>query len=65
MRHLLRNMHPSSAVYLSLVCELVPFAFDFVTLTETFVVNDFDFSGVFCDFVKLDCHITGEILEVC
>ena len=65
MGHLLRNMHPSTAIYLSLVRELVPFAFDFVTLTETFADNDFDFSGVLYDFVKLDCHITGEILEVC
>ena len=26
--------------------------FDFVTLTETFVDNSFDMSGVFCDHIK-------------
>ena len=28
--------------------------FDFVTLAETFIDNDFDLSGVFHDFVKFE-----------
>ena len=53
-------------------CDWVKYVelFDFVTLTETFIDNDFDLSGVFHDFIKfyaqlLNCPITGGVLEVC
>ena len=38
-------------------CDWVKYVelFDFVTLTETFMDNDFDLSGVFHDFIKFVC----------
>ena len=38
-------------------CDWVKYVelFDFVTLTETFIDNDFDLSGVFYDFIKFVC----------
>ena len=38
-------------------CDWVKYVelFDFVTLTETFIDNDFDLSGVFHDFIKFVC----------
>ena len=37
--------------------------FDFVTLTETFMDNDFDLSGVFHDFIKFVCPAVMTVLS--